>query len=142
MSVDLAALLRELQLKVTPKRLALLEVMLGAKTFLSPEEVRDKLQRRGDSVGLPTVYRNLEELAGGGVLTKILHPDRQLYYYFCPDRSHHHHFVCLDCRTVADIDYCGCAELAGQVDGEVFSHFVQALGRCRRCADTAAGVPS
>lgn len=142
MSIDLAVLLRELKLKVTPKRLALLEVMLREQIFLSPEELREKLQRNGGKVGLPTVYRNLEELASGGVLIKILHPNRQLYYYFCPNRSHHHHFVCLDCRTVADIDYCGCSELAGQVDGEVFSHFVQALGRCRSCAESAAGALS
>jgi Fe2+ or Zn2+ uptake regulation protein len=114
--------------------------MLREEIFLSPEELREKLQRRGGSAGLPTVYRNLEELAGVGVLTKILHPNRQLYYYFCPNRSHHHHFVCLDCRTVADIDFCGCAEMARQVGGEVFSHFVQALGRCRRCAGTVTGA--
>ncbi len=140
MDVDLAALLRERRLKATPKRLALLEVMLREPIFLSPEELREKLQRHGGRVGLPTVYRNLEELAMTGVLTKILHPNRQLYYYFCPNRSHHHHFVCLDCRTVADIDYCGCAEMAGQVGGEVFSHFAQALGRCRRCAEAATGA--
>jgi Fe2+ or Zn2+ uptake regulation protein len=142
MSADFAGRLRRLNLKVTPKRLAILDIMLQEQTYLSPEELRRRLGARFGNVGLPTVYRNLEELSAGGVLTRIHHPNRQLYYYFCPNDAHHHHFVCLSCRTVADIDYCGLSEMAGHIDGEVHSHIVQALGRCRRCRDAAAGVPA
>lgn len=133
MAFDFRALLKHLQLKVTPKRLAILEVMLAAETYLSPEDVHAQLTSGHGHIGLPTVYRNLEELAGGGVLSRIHLPNRQLYYYFCPNSDHHHHFVCLDCRRVSDIDGCGCSELQRHIDGEVHSHIVQVLGRCRSC---------
>jgi len=134
MSIDFPQLLKSLQLKVTPKRLAILDVMFAAPTYLSPEEVQQQLQlRAGSKVGLPTIYRNLEELSAQGVISKILHPNRQLYYYFCPNRDHHHHFVCLACRTVQDINYCGCTELAGHIDGQLELHIMQALGTCRSC---------
>lgn len=135
MSYDFPALLKCLQLKVTPKRLAILEIMLAADTYLSPEEVQTTLQASCGNIALPTIYRNLEEMANGGVLTRIHLPNRQLYYFFCPNDGHHHHFVCLDCRRVSDIDDCGCSMLQQHIDGEVHSHIVQALGRCRTCLD-------
>lgn len=140
MLTDLPQLLKSLQLKVTPQRLAILDLMLAARTYLSPEEVQKQLQQQRDDnkVGLPTIYRNLEELSSQGVISKILHPNRQLYYYFCPNRDHHHHFVCLACRTVQDIDYCGCAEMAGRIDGQVDLQIMQALGTCRSCVSSNA----
>ena len=142
MTVDFAGLLRELDLKATPQRLAILAIMHDDETFLAPDELQQRLRQRGNRIGLPTTYRNLEELANKGVLTKILHPNRQLYYFFCPNKTHHHHFVCLDCRTVADIDHCGFAEMAHHVDGEISSHIVQLLGRCRKCLEHSHGVTS
>jgi Fe2+ or Zn2+ uptake regulation protein len=134
MNFDFPQLLRSLQLKVTPQRLAILEIMRIADTYLSPEEVQEQVQRRANGkVGLPTIYRNLEELSSQGVISKILHPNRQLYYYFCSNRDHHHHFVCLACRTVQDIHDCGCAAMASQIDGQVEFQIMQALGTCRRC---------
>ena len=134
MAHNFPQLLKSLQLKVTPQRLAILESMSTVRTYLSPEEVQGQVQLRTNSkVGLPTIYRNLEELSSQGVISKILHPNRQLYYYFCANRDHHHHFVCLACRTVQDIHDCGCAELASQIDGQVELQIMQALGTCRRC---------
>lgn len=139
MIFDFPQLLKSLQLKVTPQRLAILESMSTARTYLSPEEVQGQVQQLAASkVGLPTIYRNLEELSSQGVISKILHPNRQLYYYFCANRDHHHHFVCLVCRTVQDIHDCGCAALAGQIDGQVDVHIMQALGTCRRCCNQNA----
>ena len=134
MASDFPQLLKSLQLKVTPQRLAILDIMLAAQTYLSPEEVQQLLPVES-KVGLPTIYRNLEELSAQGVLSKILHPNRQLYYYFCPNRDHHHHFVCLSCRTVQDLHDCGCAELASKIDGQVDIHIMQALGTCRNCCN-------
>jgi len=140
MALDFPGRLRALKLKATPKRLAILAIMHEEKIFLSPDELLTRLRHRCGRIGLPTVYRILEELNQKGVLTKILHPNRQLYYFFCPNDSHHHHFVCLECHAVADIDYCGFAEMEKHVDGEILSHIVQVLGRCRHCLGDRQGV--
>ena len=135
MTEHFAGLLRALNLKATPQRLAILDIMQREKVFLAPDELQARMRARRGRIGLPTIYRNLEEMTQKGVLTKILHPNRQLYYYFCANPEHHHHFVCLECRTVADIEHCGVAEMARHVDGEISSHIVQLLGRCRRCLE-------
>ena len=134
---DFQSVLKKLHLKVTPKRLAILEILKNESVYLSPEEVWRKLREQFSRVGLPTVYRNLEELALGDVISKVTHPNRQLYYYFCLNPSHHHHFICLSCRTVEDIDFCMFRELEKRVKqelkGRVVSHILQVNGLCKKC---------
>jgi Fe2+ or Zn2+ uptake regulation protein len=140
---DFQSVLKKLQLKVTPKRLAILEILKNESVYLSPEEVWRKLRKQFSRVGLPTVYRNLEELAQGDVISKVTHPNRQLYYYFCLNSSHHHHFICLSCRTVEDIDFCMFRELEKRVKqelkGRVVSHILQVNGLCRKCLKKDGG---
>ncbi|AJE02435.1 Fur family transcriptional regulator [Geobacter pickeringii] len=134
------ALLRDLNLKITPRRRAILDLLADEGGYATPEELWRKLKLRFGRIGLPTVYRNLDELAAGGVLTTILHPDRKLYYYFCDNRSHHHHFVCLSCRRVEDLEFCGLAEIEQRVKGKVVSHIMQVNGYCRDCLAAGEGV--
>ncbi|KAF0220445.1 MAG: ferric uptake regulator family [Geobacteraceae bacterium] len=130
--------LKDLNLKTTPKRVAILNLLAQESTYISPEEIWRKLKGQFSRVGLPTVYRNLEELAAGGIISKVIHPNRQLYYYFCPNRDHHHHFICVACRRVEDVDYCGMEDVERQVSerigGRVLSHIVQVNGLCRSCS--------
>jgi Fe2+ or Zn2+ uptake regulation protein len=138
MSAQYGKTLKSLNLKATPKRLAILTLMGREAAYISPEEIWLKLKSQFDRVGLPTVYRNLEELAAGGVITTVIHPNRQLYYHFCPNRDHHHHFICVACRKVEDVDFCGLEnierEVGERIGGKVLSHVVQVNGLCRSCA--------
>lgn len=132
-----ALALREAKMKATPKRLAILAMLDAESAYASPEELWKRLRDRFDRLGLPTVYRNLEELAASGVISKVIHPNRQLYYYFCRNREHHHHFVCLSCRKVEDVPSCGIEPLEREVSlrngGKVLSHILQLNGLCGGC---------
>lgn len=136
---DHSSILRTLSLKSTPKRLAVLEILAEEDTYISPEEIWRSLKERFSRIGLPTVYRILEELADGGVISKVIHPNRQLYYYFCRNRQHHHHFICLSCRKVADVEACGLERIEEQVrermGGTVLSHILQVNGLCSACVE-------
>ncbi len=139
-----ALALKDAKMKATPKRLAILDMLDGESAYASPEEIWKRLRDRFDSLGLPTVYRNLEELAESGVISKVIHPNRQLYYYFCRNREHHHHFVCLSCRKVEDVPSCGIEALEREVTqkngGKVLSHILQLNGLCGGCAKNG-GAP-
>lgn len=136
--------LKDLNLKVTPKRIAVLEILAGEFVYLGPDEIWKKMKKRFRRIGLPTVYRNLEELAAGGVISKVIHPDRKLYYYFCANRDHHHHFICVSCRKVEDITFCAAREIeeevAGKIKGRVLSHILQINGLCENCT-LEVGIP-
>ncbi len=142
MSYRFDEMLKSLKLKATPKRLAVLALLAAEEGYVSPEDIRCKLQGEFARLGLPTVYRILDELAAGGIITKIIHPNRQLYYYFCGNTEHHHHFICLSCRRVEDLDGCGLhgmdGEIAAKTGGKVLSHILQVNGLCRDCAEEAA----
>jgi Fe2+ or Zn2+ uptake regulation protein len=129
--------LKRLNLKITPKRVAILDILMKESVYLSPEDIWKKMKKRFIKIGLPTVYRNLEELSERNIISKVTHPDRQLYYYLCQNQSHHHHFICLSCRRVEDISLCGAKEAEEEVKkkigGKVLSHIFQINGFCKHC---------
>lgn len=137
MSKEFTKSLKQLNLKVTPKRIAIVELLMKEPGYLSPEEIWKKMKGQFSRIGLPTVYRNLEELAEGNIISKITHPNRQLYYFFCGNNEHHHHFVCLSCRNVDDINFCAIHELRKEVkkklNAQVLSHILQVNGLCKEC---------
>lgn len=142
MNKELIKSLRRLNLKVTPKRMAIIEILMKEPGYLSPEEIWSTMKERFNRIGLPTVYRNLEELAEGNIISKITHPNRQLYYFFCGNTEHHHHFVCLSCRNVDDITFCAIHDLQSEIrkklHGQVVSHILQVNGLCRECLKRAS----
>jgi len=139
LETDLPKILRSLNLKKTPKRLALLDILMKESAYLSPEEIWKKMKRKFGRIGLPTIYRNLEELSERNIISKVTLPNRQLYYYLCQNQSHHHHFICLSCRKVEDISFCGFNELEKEVTqkikGKILSHIMQVNGICRNCLE-------
>ena len=144
MKPDFQQILRGLNLKSTPKRVALLEVLDDERVYLSPEDIWSRMKKRFRRLGLPTVYRNLEELYEGGVISRVIHPNRQLYYYLCRNAEHHHHFICVSCRGVEDVNFCAEKELQDVVrdgiKGKVLSHILQINGLCHRCLQKDGAV--
>ncbi|MCX8030732.1 MAG: transcriptional repressor [Thermodesulfovibrionales bacterium] len=130
-------ILKRHNLKVTPKRLAILEILSTNQCLMTPEVVWKNLKVKMKKIGLPTVYRNLEELSKNGIISKVFHPDRKLYYYFCKSLQHHHHFVCLSCQRVEEINFCNIEEIQRSIEdklnSKVLSHIIQLNGLCSNC---------
>ena len=140
--MDTRSSLKNIGLKITPKRLAIIDILARELRYLSAEEVWNVMKDRFKQIGLPTVYRNLEDLSQGGLIIKIIHPDRKLYYYYCHNTNHHHHFVCISCRKVQDLEFCGEEQIIKEVEdtlkGKVVSHLFQVYGLCRECSHANA----
>lgn len=123
-------------LKITPRRKAIIDLFVGGKCHLTPEEVWTKLKGRFARCGLPSVYRNLESLVDCGILTRIQQFDRKKHYGLCSalhGQSHHHHIICVKCGKVDVIEDCaikGTKRIKGYA---VVSHFVQVNGVCSGC---------
>ena len=139
-----AAILKQLKLKVTPRRQEIMNCLGGEESYLSAEEVWSRVNARLGSIGLPTVYRILDELAEAGVVTRIFLSDRKQYYYLCSNQGHHHHFVCESCRRVEDVEQCGLDSVtrafARRSGGRVTSHILQINGICGSCCQSPAGT--
>lgn len=132
------AILKRLELKVTPKRLEIMSCLGNEPLYLSADEVWQRIKPRVASIGLPTVYRILDELVAAGVVTRIFLDDRKQYYFLCANQEHHHHFVCESCRRVEDLEQCVIGDRALETvqrsGGQVTSHILQINGICGACS--------
>lgn len=133
---DLFEKLRCSGLKVTPRRKAIVALFAGADRPLTPREVRDRLLGDFDRCGLPGIYRNLEALAGCGVLCRVSGAGGERRYAFCgPHGHHHHHIICISCGRVGPVDACGYRP--GMMIGgfRLVDHELQLKGLCSSCTE-------
>lgn len=132
--------LREHGHRVTPKVRAVLKLFLERGSVLGPFEVRERLQKQFRGVGLPTVYRILEMLANCGILLTAPNEERQLRYFICRgmESGHHHHFICLQCGKVEEVNLCLMDEVEKYVKrrlkATVQNHVLQIEGLCAKCS--------
>jgi len=125
--------LRENKLKVTPGRLALLDVFEHAKEPLSVQDVLSKLPR-ADKV---TLYRTVESLEKLGLLKQIRFHNREALYELT-SLKHHHHLVCKSCGKVSDVSHCKISVpssdlLHGTGFAKVTDHSLEFFGICNSC---------
>jgi Fe2+ or Zn2+ uptake regulation protein len=126
-------MLKEAKLRATPKRVALLKALQGAKSPRTAEELHTNVKS-----DLVTIYRNLQSLAQAGLVNEVRFKDSSVRYEL--SHGHHHHIVCTSCGTVEELDGCDNSPLERQALGasERFSrineHSLEFFGLCKACA--------
>ncbi|KGN34618.1 Fur family transcriptional regulator [Knoellia sinensis KCTC 19936] len=118
----------------TRQRAALAEVMAATSEFLSAQDLHAKLQSRGDSVGLATVYRNLQAMASDGDVDVLRTDDGEAVYRSCGTAEHHHHLVCRECGRTVEVDGPAVEKWAAEVaraNGFTdVTHTIEIFGTC------------
>ena len=123
--------------RLTVPRRTVLDVVRGIKTHPTAEEVHRLVVRRAPRVSLGTVYRNLRLLVDAGLLGELPGPRAR----FDANTRAHHHFTCLRCGSIADVE-APVAEphsraLSKRVEartGLTITHQrIAFFGRCRKC---------
>lgn len=124
-------------LRPTRQRRAVAEALAACDDFRSAQEIHDLLGRRGDPVGLATVYRTLQRLADAGEVDMLRTEDGEAVYRRC-SASHHHHLVCRACGATVEVEgptverwTRSVAEQHGYAD---VSHTLEIFGTCPACA--------
>ena len=85
----------------TRQRAAILETLSRQDDFRSAQQIHEQMRSEGETVGLATVYRNLQTLASSGRLDVLVSAEGESLYRQCEQEGHHHHLVCRVCgRTV------------------------------------------
>jgi Fur family ferric uptake transcriptional regulator len=122
----------------TKQRAAVAEALESQGEFRSAQEIYDIVRKRGDSIGLTTVYRSLQSMADDGQVDVIVRGDGESVYRQCSP-SHHHHLVCRSCRSTVEIDAPDverwATDVAAQHGFRDVTHTVEVFGLCSRCAD-------
>src|SRR5262245_21085658 len=123
--------------RLTAPRHAVLEVVRGIKGHPTAEEVHRLVTRREPGVSLGTVYRNLRLLVDAGLLGELPGPRAR----FDANTRAHHHFTCLRCGRIADVE-APVAEphsralskrVAARTGLAITHHRIDFFGHCGEC---------
>jgi Fur family ferric uptake transcriptional regulator len=92
-------------LRATRQRVTVLSELMEEHDDVTAQELHERLRRRGERLGLATVYRTLGLLADEGVVDSLSHRQGELCYRLCGE-GHHHHLVCTSCHRVVELEDC------------------------------------
>ena len=98
---EITNILRSKGLKVTPQRLAILNIMMNTQTHPTAENIYKALSPTNPTMSLATVYKTLDCFAESSLITTISIGKDSLHYDFNTD--FHPHFVCTNCNNVFDV---------------------------------------
>lgn len=128
--------LRDADLKVTPARLGVLEVLEKTDLPVDVSAVIAYLEKHYVRADVVTVFRILKTLTEKGIVRPIQFNEGKLRYEYA-GKPEHHHFVCDNCGTVEDVDDCNVDVLIKQISKKkgmlVKRHSLEFFGLCVRC---------
>ncbi|WP_082806774.1 Fur family transcriptional regulator [Ferroacidibacillus organovorans] len=128
--LQIKELLNGQKFRLTSERESLLDVFASSSSMLTPSQLYELADKHDINIGLTTVYRLLEVLTKVGVATPFL-VDGTIFYAYC-GCEHHHHFVCLSCHRVMDIQG-SCPSFDVPDNFRVSSHRSDLYGTCSDC---------
>jgi Fe2+ or Zn2+ uptake regulation protein len=138
MALQATTLLREAGLKITPARIAILDMFSGGCKPINAEYIFDTLRTEG--VNLVTIYRTLATYAEKGILRSVnVHADS--VHYELADH-HHHHLICTTCGDIEEIDMCNDSLNTEAIAhskrfANIQQHSLEFFGMCNACARTS-----
>lgn len=129
-------LLEGVGVRPTRQRLTVLSELMEERDDVTAQELHERLRRRGERLGLATVYRTLGLLAEEGVIDALSHRQGELCYRLCGD-GHHHHLVCSSCHRVVELEDCELDPWLDRIsvahDFVTTGHRLEVSGICGDC---------
>ena len=120
----------------TRQRAAIADALAGTDDFCSAQELHEILKGRGESIGLTTVYRNLQALSQAGQIDVLWDGSGETRYRHCSS-GHHHHLVCRNCGTTVEVQADPVEKWAATIAAEHgftdINHTVEVFGVCANC---------
>ncbi|AUI57211.1 Fur family transcriptional regulator [Amycolatopsis umgeniensis] len=117
----------------TKQRAAVVELLKAIDDFRSAQELHDELRKRGDGIGLTTVYRTLQSLSEAGEIDVLRTDTGEAIYRRCSSH-HHHHLVCRLCGSTVEVEGPAVERWAEKIASEHgfsdISHTVEIVGTC------------
>ncbi|MCW2652981.1 MAG: zur [Mycobacterium sp.] len=123
--------------RATRQRAAITALLDNLDEFRSAQEIHDELRRRGETIGLTTVYRTLQQMSAAGAVDTLRTDTGESVYRRCSEH-HHHHLVCRNCGFTVEVEgghvEAWAAEVAKMHGFSEASHTIEIFGTCADCA--------
>lgn len=123
--------------RTTRQRTAVGRLLDQLDGFRSAQELHEELRKRGENIGLTTVYRTLQALADAGEVDVLRTASGEAIYRRCSSH-HHHHLVCRHCGRTVEIEGPAVETWTNRIALDhgfsEISHTVEIFGTCAACA--------
>ena len=120
---------------ITKRQEHLLDELKKCDDELSGQELHRKLINRGNSMGLTTVYRNLQILIKHGLIRSRHLPTGEVMY--TPVDRDIHHMTCVQCGETSKVDGCPVKEIHSPKENinkfQLLFHTLEFFGLCPKC---------
>lgn len=128
--------------KLTPQRLAILEVIISQEgKHLTIEEIYEIVKSQKPEIGVATVYRTIQLFDELGLVTKLdLNDGIYRYELSHEEEIHkHHHLICSACGKVEEVDGDLLDEVEKKIEEEykfrIKDHSLKFYGLCKDCTE-------
>ena len=122
-------------IRKTNQREGVIQIFKDSSGPLTPQEILERMQKKGDNIGIATIYRTLKLLVESEQIVSVTLPDGQTRYEMA-HLDHHHHFKCRLCSQIFDLDHCPIQIGKNLNLPEGFSlegHEITLFGLCDKC---------
>jgi Fe2+ or Zn2+ uptake regulation protein len=128
--------LNEVELRATPARIALMQLLETSDKPIDVKEMIDFLEKEDIKTDPATVFRIVNMFTEKG-LVKPIQLNEGKFRYELTTRAPHHHLVCEKCGNIEDISNCNIAALEKDIEQKkqfkVTSHSLEFFGICKSC---------
>jgi len=124
---------RNIGLKLTPQRIAVLEYLENNNEHPSAETVYNNVSKTFTTMSFATVYNTLAALRNRGHLLELtIDADKRRYD---PNTEQHNHLICTRCRKIVDIHVEYRLQVPEQVRNgfEMTGNHIEFYGICPEC---------
>lgn len=129
-------IIRQLNLKVTHQRLAILKSLHDGRRHITAQELFEKVTVKNPEIGFATVYRFLRTLTEGHFVTEVRMGGLPARYELTPKR-HHDHLTCVTCGKIVEFENRTIETLqekvAKQFGFHLTHHILELYGVCPNC---------
>lgn len=128
--------LREQGFRITPQRMAILQLLIDNKDHMSAEEIFESIHDRYPMISLATIYKTIHLLKEIGEITELNFLNHVTRFEMKETPSHPH-FICKRCGCVIDLEHQLLSELPDKVSVDTGLKIVNArldfYGICQNC---------
>jgi Fe2+ or Zn2+ uptake regulation protein len=136
--------LNEVELRATPARVALMNLLEDSNKPIDVQTMIDYLEKKAIPTDPATVFRIVNMFTEKG-LTKQIQLQEGKSRYELADNADHHHLVCTKCGDIQDISDCNISGLEEDIERrkqfQVTSHSLEFFGLCVHCQSQLGKTP-
>lgn len=142
---QLKKIIRQIGVKVTDQRMAILQEILGGSDHVTAQEVYENVKSKAPEIGFATVYRFLRTLTDHKILSEVRIQGLPARYEWA-NKNHHDHITCSACGKISEFENEQIESLQTQIAAslgyQLTDHILELYGICNECQKKSGQLPS